>query len=199
MIRSNLARAATDDSGRKIAVAEEKKKRSMKKLLESLDGVLKGVNDGDYIGEAELTKLLLERVKYQYAKNKEVMIPLEIFSKKLGALEALTKYLKENLDMKYSEIAKLLVRDERTIWTSYSKAKKKMGVGFVVGKVGLEMPISEFNDDRLTILERVVVYLKDEMQKKYSEISEIINRDQRNVWATYSKANKKLNAEDKQW
>lgn len=200
MIRSNLARALVYDSGRKIKASEEKrKKKSMKKLLESLDGVLEGVSGGDYIGEEELTKLLIERVKRVYVRKREVMIPLGIFSKKLGALEALTKYLKENLDMKYSEIGRLLVRDERTIWSSYDKAKKKMGVGFVVGKIGLEIPISEFSDNRLTILERIVVYLKDGMQKKYSEISEIIDRDQRNVWGTYSKAKKKLNGRDKQW
>ena len=100
--------------------------------------------------------------------------------------------MKENLEMKYSEIAILLLRDERTIWTSYNKTKKKLGVMFVVGGAALTIPLSEFKGGKLTILERVIIYLRDKKRMKYSEIAEIINRDQRNVWAIYSRASSKL-------
>lgn len=53
-------------------------------------------------------------------------VPVSIFhNHKLGALESLVLYLKESRQMKYSEIGRLLSRDPRTIWISYSKAKKK--------------------------------------------------------------------------
>ena len=33
--------------------------------------------------------------------------------------------MKENLNMNYHEIARLLNRNERTIWTAYNKSKQK--------------------------------------------------------------------------
>jgi hypothetical protein len=56
---------------------------------------------------------------------KEKKVPLSIFPNKIGALEAIVKYLKENIKMNYSEIAELLNRDDRTIWTVYQRALKK--------------------------------------------------------------------------
>ena len=56
-----------------------------------------------------------------------VNIPLNIFSKQENsALESLSHYLKDVLGMKYSEIARLLKRDDRTIWTCYSRFQKKI-------------------------------------------------------------------------
>ena len=173
---------------------KKKRKVSRKKLMESLDCVLGELKEDGSFSEEEIGALVLERVKSQY--KKKVVIPLHIFCDKLGALESLTKYMKENLGMRYSEIAAVLVRDERTVWTSYNKAKEKVrrrfGSGFELGDAKLTIPLSEFEKEGLTVLERVVVYLKDKKRKKYSEISKIIDRDQRNVWAIYSKASSKL-------
>ncbi|MBI5804067.1 Ig-like domain repeat protein, partial [Candidatus Pacearchaeota archaeon] len=121
----------------------------------------------------------------------ELSIPITIFSKELGALEAITKYMKENLSMDYHEIAKLLNRDDRTIWTAYNKAKNKEKKIIKVEKSLVWLPASIFEDRRLTPLESVVVYLK-EKELRYSEISKLLNRDQRNIWAIYSKTIKKL-------
>ena len=57
-------------------------------------------------------------------KSKET-VPIEIFyDRKLSTLEFLVSYFKEK-GMKYSEIAKLLDRDQRNIWMIYSRAVKK--------------------------------------------------------------------------
>ena len=57
---------------------------------------------------------------------KGVKIPSEIFrNRDLAVLESLVKYLRESLGLSYAEIASLLNRDDRTIWTVYSRAKKK--------------------------------------------------------------------------
>ena len=177
-----------------LSVRRKRKKRkiSRKKLMKSLDYVLGDIREEGLLDEKELTGLILERIKSQYRKGWKVEVPLNIFCGKLGALESLTKYLKENLGMKYSEIAAVLLRDERTIWTSYNKAKKKLGPTFKFKETKLTIPLSEFQEDGLTVLERVVVYLKDKKHKKYSEISKMIDRDQRNVWTIYSKASSKL-------
>ena len=42
-------------------------------------------------------------------------------------LESTVVFLKDKCKLSYHEIAVLLNRDDRTIWTSYNKAKKKGG------------------------------------------------------------------------
>jgi len=49
--------------------------------------------------------------------------------RRFSALEAIVIYLKENQEMTYAQIARLLNRDDRTIWTTYQRAKKKRGGG----------------------------------------------------------------------
>jgi len=57
-------------------------------------------------------------------------IPLKIFqNRKWSFSEALIKYLKENLKLSFHQIAILLNRDDRTIWTLYARYLKKKGSG----------------------------------------------------------------------
>ena len=59
-------------------------------------------------------------------KKTKLWIPVNIFSNsKLSALEVIVSYLKEKLSLTYHEIAILLKRDDRTIWTVYRRAEKK--------------------------------------------------------------------------
>ncbi len=123
--------------------------------------------------------------------SKEVIeIPVSIFTKEIGALEAITKYMKENLNMNYREIAKEIGRNERTIWTAYKKAKEKQKENVNADKETIYVPLSIFQNKKLTILESIILYLK-EKGMKYSEIGKLLNRDQRNVWTVYSRAIKK--------
>jgi hypothetical protein len=53
-------------------------------------------------------------------------IPAEIFQdRNVAVLERLSEYLKDKFGLTYHEIAVLLNRDDRTIWTCYNRAKKK--------------------------------------------------------------------------
>lgn len=53
-------------------------------------------------------------------------VPISIFSnREMSIMENMVAYLKEKNRMKYSDIAKILKRDDRTIWTVYNRAKKK--------------------------------------------------------------------------
>ena len=59
-------------------------------------------------------------------KESKFFIPVSIFTdRKFGVLEAIAGYLKDNFNLRYSEIAVLLNRDERNIWTVYNQYKKK--------------------------------------------------------------------------
>ncbi len=56
----------------------------------------------------------------------KLMIPISIFARtKLSAGEALVAYLVDKRGKSYREIADLVVRDARTIWTIYHRARKK--------------------------------------------------------------------------
>lgn len=56
----------------------------------------------------------------------EISIPISIFAaEKISALESITVYLHDKLELRFSEIAGLLQRDQRTIWTVYHRARKK--------------------------------------------------------------------------
>lgn len=55
-----------------------------------------------------------------------IMIPFSVFEhKKFSAQEAIVVHLKEDGNMALSEIAGILHRDDRTVWTVYNRAKKK--------------------------------------------------------------------------
>ncbi|MBU3940951.1 MAG: hypothetical protein KKH88_03440 [Nanoarchaeota archaeon] len=74
---------------------------------------------------------IYDRADKKYPKNfvlNEIKywIPVSIFSDtKLSALESVVVYLKEKISLTYSEIAILLERNDRTIWTVYHRAEKK--------------------------------------------------------------------------
>jgi hypothetical protein len=59
-------------------------------------------------------------------KSKTLNIPSSIFKdRSLSVLEILVEYLKEKKQLTYHEIAQLLNRNDRTIWTVYHRAKQK--------------------------------------------------------------------------
>lgn len=62
-------------------------------------------------------------------EESEITIPLSKFTnKKFSILESIVSHLKENYDLTFHQIAELLNRDDRTIWTVLSRFKKKGGV-----------------------------------------------------------------------
>ncbi len=58
--------------------------------------------------------------------NGMIKVPAYLFrDRRVAVLEALVEYLKDVKGLSYHEIAVLLNRDDRTIWTVYDRAKKK--------------------------------------------------------------------------
>ena len=56
-----------------------------------------------------------------------VSIPIEAFHKyNLAVLETVVVYLKQVANLNYNEIAILLNRDQRNIWTVYKRARVKL-------------------------------------------------------------------------
>ncbi len=57
---------------------------------------------------------------------KKLSIPTSVLrDRSISVLEAIVRYLKEKKGMSYHEIAVLLNRDDRTIWTVYNRTLKK--------------------------------------------------------------------------
>ena len=124
------------------------------------------------------------------ADEKEILIPVSIFTKKLSVLETLTKYLKEELSISYHVIGELLNRDERNIWHVYKNANKKQKTKIKIPLTKYFFPISIFQN-KLSILENIVVYLKDELGLSYHEIAVLLERNDRTIWTMYNRAIKK--------
>ncbi len=56
-----------------------------------------------------------------------VYLPVDLFADRtLSVLEVMVRWLKEEQNLSYHEIALLLNRNDRTIWTVYSRVTKKM-------------------------------------------------------------------------
>ena len=180
-----------------IPARKKRKKTKLQddKLLDALNIIADELKKEYSLNKEELLQVIIGKLKDRYdveekeildiiKSEKETTIPITIFSKELGGLEAISKYMKENLNMNYSEIAKELHRNERTIWTSYKKAKEKQEEIFTENKEAILIPVSIFKDNGLTIFESIISYLRGK-EIKYSEIAKLLNRDQRNIRTIY--------------
>lgn len=120
------------------------------------------------------------------------MIPASIFDNKvLSALEAIVKYLRENLKFGSGKIAKMLNRNISTISSTYIKAKKKMPSEFVVKDTKYFIPISGLADRHYSVLESIVKFLKKKFSLSNNEIAKLLNRDNRTIWTINARAMKK--------
>lgn len=156
----------------------------------------------------QLTKVLSNSVKngedvldalesfisvYKEQKQKENVpaMPLSLLSnRKLGSLEIVVKFMKENLSLSFSEISSIIKRDQRTIWTTYHKAISKHKDKFSSKKEKYFVPFEIFSDRKLGPLEAVVLHLKDNLNLSFKQIAEILNRDYNTIWLSYKNGKK---------
>ncbi|OIO43517.1 hypothetical protein AUJ64_02245 [Candidatus Pacearchaeota archaeon CG1_02_39_14] len=131
---------------------------------------------------------ILEILKSRLNEKPELLVPISIFRSKLSPAEALCRYLKDE-GKRFSEIAKLIGRDQRTVWNNYMNSRKKVKVKLKTEE-GEGVPVGIFADNRLSVLESVVFYLK-KAGRKNNEIAEVLGRDSKNVWTLNSRAQKK--------
>lgn len=58
----------------------------------------------------------------------EFSLPVAVVAARLvGVQESIVKYLKEELQLSLHQIARLLHRDNRTVWTVYARVRRKLG------------------------------------------------------------------------
>jgi len=109
--------------------------------LSSLETIVKYLKENLGLKNKEIASLTKRSVKTIYQayssanekvskrfeiKEAKYYIPVSaLTNRKLGVLESVVKFLKENYELNYSEIGRLLGRDPRTIWTAYSRMREK--------------------------------------------------------------------------
>lgn len=167
--------------------------KTSSKILKSIDKKqLKLINQ--YISDLKEKNLSSDEIIQELSKLEKIeyYIPIEIFdNSKLAVLESVTKYLKENLNLSYHEIASLLNRNDRTIWVTYSKASKKLESKFIIRKIKFEIPISIFFNRRFSPLESLVRYLKSKFSLKNHDIAILLNRDDTTIWTICNRLKRK--------
>ena len=148
----------------------------------------------------EKAKKLLLPIKEKYKLTfdeleklveEELFFPAAILNKKLTVLESVVKYLKEEHGVSLRRISNLLGRDERNIWHIYNRTRKKYPKRFVIKKTEFWIPVAIFSDKKLSALEVIVSYLKEELSLIYHEIALLLKRDDRTIWTVYQRAEKK--------
>ncbi|MFH0874693.1 MAG: hypothetical protein V1859_02060 [archaeon] len=119
-------------------------------------------------------------------------IPLSAFDNdKLSSLEIISKYLKENKNKTYHEIASLLNRDDRTIWCTINNANKKQKEKIIPKKSKIIIPLSIFKERKTSVLESIVSYLRETNGLGFNEIANALKKDYQTIWTTYRNARAK--------
>ena len=144
-----------------------------------------------------LRKLLRDRLKISdkeidsYIKTrKEILIPISVFSNKISTLENVTAYLKDIEGLTHTQIADLLKRDVKTIWSAYNRAEKKK-VKLDLSDSYIEIPAKIFSDRRFSMLESLVHYLHVDCALRFSDIARLLTLDQSTVWTVNKRYNTK--------
>ncbi len=138
---------------------------------------------------------LLDIIMHQRVEMHIDKIPVTIFNNEhLSALEAIVKYLKENMKLGSGKIASMLNRNISTISSTYMKARKKMPGIFSSSHSKYFIPVSEIASRSFSVLESIVVFLKKSHSLSNKEIAGLLNRDSRTIWTIYSRAMKKQGA-----
>ncbi|MBI3035363.1 hypothetical protein HYY71_03500 [Candidatus Woesearchaeota archaeon] len=123
--------------------------------------------------------------------KREIRVPVGVFENEcLSSLEAVVKYLKEELKLKFSKIGKMLNRSNKTIWTTYHNAVKKMPSSFGLLSRGIMIPVSAFSNRSFSTLESVVMFLKD-IDYSNHEIALMLRLDDSTIWTVYDRVKKK--------
>jgi len=163
-----------------------------------MDRVISKFNDLSKEGKIEMVSFFISELKRLHDINeqdifnrKEISIPIGIFSNDaLSSLEAIVKYLKEDLKLKFSKIAKILNRSSKTIWATYQKSLKKMPSSFGTVSREVVIPASAISNRSFSTLESVVGYVKD-LNYSNHEIGAILHLDDRTIWTVYDRVKKK--------
>ena len=157
-------------------------------LISSQSAILK-----EYLSELSKDDIIDFFIEYIQKRKEPLMrIPISIFKvKELSALELIVKYLKENLKLTNIKISNLINRSPQTIFTTYKNSKKKYTKSLPIEFSIYDLPLKIFKQRKLSTLETIVSYLKDNFDLSFHAIALMLNKDDRTIWTVYNRGKKK--------
>ena len=122
----------------------------------------------------------------------EKKVPLSIFTTTLYPIEAITKYLHEEEQLTFTQIAELLNRNPKNIWTAYKRSTQKFKKPFSKIQEKYFIPLSLFQNETKTPLEAIILYLKSIYQLTNKKIALILNNSPNSVAVLLKRAGRKV-------
>lgn len=125
--------------------------------------------------------------------KQEITIPLSIFSSKTPPVEALCSYLSNSQKMSYREIAILLGRNEKSIWSIVKKSKQKKP-SLKNSSKALEkyfLPLSVIQNNSHTLLENIIIYLRTTYKLKNPQIAKLLHKSPNSIAVLAKRAREK--------
>jgi hypothetical protein len=116
-----------------------------------------------------------------------IYIPSCIFNAKLSSFETIVKFLKESYGLSIQQISELLNKKKQSAWRAYKEASLKFKDSFEVSNLYYPIPVEIFKNSGYSLLETLVLFLKDECGLTYSEIASLLARDDRTIWTVYNR------------
>jgi hypothetical protein len=114
-------------------------------------------------------------------------VPSCIFNTKLSSYETIVKFLKEAYGLGFQEIAQLLGKKRQSAWRAYQTASNLFKQSFEVTNLSYPIPVSIFRHSKLSLLETIVQFLRDNYKLTNSEISALLMRDERNILTVHKR------------
>lgn len=130
--------------------------------------------------------------------KQEYNLPLSIFSTKLPPAEALCRYLSEEEKLSCQEIAQLLSRNEKSIWATSQRAKKRKPLSGKVSYFNSNLkkyfiPLSVLQNRDYSLLESVILYLNQVHHLSNKEIAGLLRKSPNSVAVLLKRAQDKSN------
>ncbi len=137
---------------------------------------------------------------HKIIKKAEFSLSTAIFqNRRLSFLESIVVYLKEIQKLRYVDIATLINRDQRTVFTAYQRACKKLkNKPFIVDEKPpvFYIPIKVVQDRSLSIMEVVVEYLLS-LGLRNSEIAKLLARSPKTTHTVHTRVKAKRDTKKK--
>lgn len=164
----------------------EKRKQEKK-----LQRVLRFLENHYAVSPQDVLKLVRERER-QKKEEESQYIPVSLFTAApVSSLEAITLYLRDVKQLKFSAIGSLLGRNHIALSATYRAAKKKYSLKLHVREAEYQIPCTILKTRKLSVLETIAVYLKDAYKLSNNDIAKLLHKDPRTIWTVLTRAKKK--------
>jgi len=121
-------------------------------------------------------------------------IPVSVFNSKLGALESIVKYMREELFLDYPTIASMLERNAGPIGVTYRRSVLKLKSRLdTSSKEIIPYEALRANKTGLSIFEGLAYHLAKQGHD-WHEIARMLHRHDKTVWTVLDRAKRKMRA-----